>query len=307
MKQFLFISVLTLQFQFCIGQCWASHIFLDFEDSSCLEYLLIDTIQNPNNVWQIGRPQKTVFDEAYLGGQNVLVTDTINHYGTNDTSSFIITSTAGHGFTAPQNVRLSAHFKVDSDSLNDFGLIEFSPDNGITWVTILGDTASCCCSFGGFSPQPEALTGYSSNWPFFVCELASFGPLYNIQSGDTVLYRFSFISDSISDSRDGLMFDWIVYEDGVESVNEFGYQSFNSKAYPNPAIETVTIKVDDPNFTPQQLIIYNSIGTKTVEMFNIQSNIIEIDLNNLAAGLYNYSLISTKKLKISTGKFTVTK
>jgi len=305
MKQLLFISFLILQFQFCFGQ-FDDYMFFDFEDSSNFEYLYIDTIQNPNNLWQIGHPQKTIFDQAYNSGHNVIVTDTINHYVANDTSSFIITSTAGPGFTIPQNVSLSAHFKVDSDSLNDFGRIDFSPDNGITWITILGDTATCCCDIGPSSLFPANFTGYSAEWRFFNCELAAFGPMYNIQYDDTVLYRFSFISDSISDSRDGLMFDWIRYEDGVESIDEFGYKLISSIAYPNPASETLTIKIENPNFAPQRLIIYNSMGTRAIDLINIRSNIVEIDIRDLAAGIYSYSLISAEELKTSRGKFAVT-
>src|SRR5690349_9118432 len=50
--------------------------------------ILFDTT-HLNNIWQIGKPQKTAFDSAY-SPLNVLVTDTINTYPINDTSIFTI-------------------------------------------------------------------------------------------------------------------------------------------------------------------------------------------------------------------------
>ena len=50
---------------------------------------IIDTVNYPNNVWQIGKPQKTVFDSAY-SYPNAIVTDTLNPYPVNDTSVFMI-------------------------------------------------------------------------------------------------------------------------------------------------------------------------------------------------------------------------
>ena len=48
------------------------------------------------------------------------------------------------------------------------------------------------------------------------------------------------------------------------------------------------------------------MGARAIDLINIQSNIVEIDISDLAAGIYSYSLISTEELKTSRGKFTVT-
>src|ERR1700747_2873685 len=77
--------------------------FISFEGTGVNENdtchnLYDDTISNPLNIWQIGSPHKPVFASAYTN-PNVIVTDTANHYPVNDTSSFIISHTAGLGFT----------------------------------------------------------------------------------------------------------------------------------------------------------------------------------------------------------------
>ena len=53
--------------------------YVDFNDKSCLSQFYADTISNPNNIWQIGKPQKKTLDSAY-SGRNALITDTTNYY-----------------------------------------------------------------------------------------------------------------------------------------------------------------------------------------------------------------------------------
>ena len=77
---------------------------LSFDDPSQFSGIDIDTISNPNNSWQVGAPQKSLFTSA-LTPPNVIVTDTINPYLINDTSIFSLTFLAGPGFTNPDNVK----------------------------------------------------------------------------------------------------------------------------------------------------------------------------------------------------------
>src|SRR5262245_57061736 len=111
---------------------------IDFEDTSSLYRLRIDTASNPNNIWQVGAPQKTVFTSAY-SSPNVIVTDTINPYPINDTSSFTIVNIAGAGYVVVHTASLFGQYSVNSDTLTDFGMIEFSPDNGTSWYDIVND------------------------------------------------------------------------------------------------------------------------------------------------------------------------
>ena len=106
----------------------SSFYTLDFEDTAALHHLRIDSVSNLNDIWQVGAPQKTIFTNAY-SNPNVIVTDTINPYPINDTSSFTIVNVAGDGFTYPHTASLIGEYSVNSDTLTDFGTIEFSPDN----------------------------------------------------------------------------------------------------------------------------------------------------------------------------------
>src|SRR4051812_30284690 len=52
------------------------------------KYFYIDSLQT-NNIWQLGKPSKPVFDSAY-SKPLALVTDTLHPYPINNTSSFIV-------------------------------------------------------------------------------------------------------------------------------------------------------------------------------------------------------------------------
>jgi hypothetical protein len=176
----------------------------------------IDIASNPNNVWQVGPPQKTVLSNSF-SSPNVIITDTVNTYPINDTSRFTIESTAIQSSSSVNWTHFNLSFKyfVDSDTLVDFGLIEFSPDNGATWINLINDPAYSSYlewvlnSNVGISPT---LTGSSNTWMDASVNMRDLGVLLDIQPGTTFKWRFSFISDAVQNNRDGLMYDNILLE-----------------------------------------------------------------------------------------------
>ncbi|MBN1186802.1 MAG: hypothetical protein JXB49_31275 [Bacteroidales bacterium] len=157
---------------------------LNFDDNYVLNHLTIDTISNPNNIWQVAAPQKGEFIHAF-SVPNVIITDSVNSYPVNDTSSFIITNVAlGEGFDNQHTVILEGQYFVDSDSLQDYGKIEFSPDNGATWVDLFHDTVPVSEWYWLF--DKPVLTGKSNGWKSFGLNLAPLGAVFDINHGDTV-------------------------------------------------------------------------------------------------------------------------
>lgn len=304
MKQLFLFSLFIAQTPFIFSQYLCDQYAINFEDtSSCTKQLVIDTIANPNNIWQIGKPQKTIFDSAF-SLPNVIVTDTVNSYPVNDTSLFIIKNQeTNYGFVAPHTVILSGHYRVNSDSLNDYGMIEFSPDNGVTWIDLLNDTVYNSYYYWKL-PKP-VLTGNSSGWQDFYVNLARLGPLFNIQIGDTVQYRFTFISDSIADTFDGLTYDNLIFEDWVEGIDELGFDLINSIAFPNPVRKSLTIELSNPNSVLFNLTIYDNLGKQIFTLDNTTERKIQVDTDNFNSGFYHYKLISIKGKKRSWGKFIV--
>jgi hypothetical protein len=88
MKTICSIFILSIVSLFSHGQ--SGVYFIDFDTPwSQAEHITIDTISNPNNIWQIGVPNKPLFNTAY-SVPNVIVTDTINTVPANDTSTFYL-------------------------------------------------------------------------------------------------------------------------------------------------------------------------------------------------------------------------
>jgi hypothetical protein len=143
MKRFLlytFLCCFALQGNAQLNKT-SAEATINFEQNSAFPWFYIyrDTVANPNCVWQIGRPQKPVFDSA-RSYPNAVVTDTLQTYPTNDTSSFILAQGGLYGWGYPSYAGITGWYKVNSDSLTDYGMIEVSVDSGATWINILTDT-----------------------------------------------------------------------------------------------------------------------------------------------------------------------
>jgi hypothetical protein len=246
MKKFLLSFMLSFGAMSSFGQVCVDEMFytFNFENSLEITCLQIDTVSDPNNLWQIGAPQKTLFTSAY-STPNAVVTDLLNPYPINDTSAFIIKMTAnGGGFDMPYNVGISGRYFVDSDTLSDFGKIEFSPDNGASWInlfdSILIDTLNNEYWYWEGTYRPT-LSGNSGGWQIFGVDIAWLGHNLGVTYTDTVWYRFTFISDSVHTGKDGLMYDDLEFENYAWGVDEF--QSNNLIAlHPNPASDQLTIQ-----------------------------------------------------------------
>ena len=267
----LFLSAQSFS-QFC-------NYTLDFEDTISLQNLRIDTTSNPNNIWQVGAPQKNIFTTS-ISSPNVIVTDTINSYPVNDTSSFTIVNIAGFGYTAPHTALLQGEYAVDSDTLTDFGMIEFSPDNGASWYDIVNDTF---ITNHIFMPLGWiTLSGNSGGWQPFYVNLASLGPLFNIQLFDTVLWRFTFISDGVQSNKDGLMFDNMHFEDYVEGLQEVRNDDLIS-ILPNPTSDEIRVHRSKESGNSKIQILN---GTSQILYDNQNFNEESIDVRNLPNGMY---------------------
>ena len=293
-------TIASMLFILFVNIVYAQTYFLiDFEDLSTTQhYLTIDSISNPDNSWQIGKPNKSFFTEAY-SLPNAIVTDTVNSYPMNDSSSFIITHYANYGFVNAHTAVLNGRYRVDSDSLHDFGKIEFSSDNGISWIDLINDTIYPPPIWGGEKP---VLTG-TGNWTFFSVELAHMG--FEFELGDTVFFRFTFISDEIDNHRDGLMFDDIAFGDAVEGIEHSRMNDFDSKIFPNPSNQIITIEFENSNLYPVLLEVFDDTGRIILQKTGGQQGYFEIDISTFRSSCYLYRIVDHSSNRASYGKFIV--
>lgn len=300
MKRILLVLGLIMIFMSTsFAQLFDDWYDLHFDSQFGLQHLTIDTISNPNNIWQIGAPQKTIFNSAY-STPNVLATDTVNEYPINDTSIFYITNVAsGGGFEWPHTVVLAGQYFVNSDTLTDYGKIEFSPDNGTTWIDMLNDTVGY---WYWNSYEKPTLTGNSNQWKSFWVNLAELGHYYGVQDGDTILYKFTFISDGIQTNKDGLMYDDLHFEDWVEGIEEVGYDLIKSKCFPNPVKDELVISFDNNQYSTFDLYIYNMLGSE-IYNYKTNSNSVNLSVSKYQKGTYFYKLVEKTEKKFTVGKF----
>lgn len=305
MKLLILITLFVITPIISIAQWDNPSIYnFNFEDTTHTTYMYRDTITNPDCIWQVGEPQKDIFVDSHLS-DNAILTDTINSYPINDTSSFIIKHEVGSGYFMghePAVVLLSGYYLVDSDTLNDFGKIEFSPNNGIDWVLISNDTTANVATANNTWPTIStfALTGSVVDWTYFEINIIrGLGELYTFSAGDTVQYRFTFISDAIYDDKDGLMFDDIVITDlhggGLNNDKADGVMSF-----PNPFNSSVTIK---PQANAHSFLLYDINGRLVFNKNVNQKKTITINTTSYKPGVYlvvqkdkNGAIINSEKL-----------
>ncbi len=268
---------------------------LNFENDYFTNRVVIDTITSSNNIWRIGHPSKTIFNTAF-SSPNVIVTDTLNSYPVNDTSSFTIIHIAGSGWHLHYpKVDIGGWYYVNSDSLTDFGYIEFSSDKGNTWLHADSSDNNGCCSWGASQELP-IFYGNSNGWKHFYYCLCTSGV---VNMGDTILYRFTFISDSIQSNKDGLMFDNLNFEDWSEGIKEIQNNNLIS-IYPNPVSAKLKVQYTKRS-SNQSVQIHDYIGQV---IYKNQDFIGEtIDTRQLTNGVYFLKYSDTKNYAIK--KFIV--
>lgn len=261
MKKLICILFLAVLIKSPVFSQW--YYTADFDTSTSLPWRL-DTTQ-AGNIWQVGPPQKTIFDSAY-SAPNVIVTDTINPYPINNRSSFSITVTNAMVFNFWYITYLIVDFnhKYDTDSLHDGCFIELSTD-GVMWQNIIyfpflqfvSNSYSASDTITGGIP---AFSGSSNGWQnsqyfFQFCGM----PLII----DSLMFRFTFQSDSANTNKEGWMIDNInVFPNICEGIEENFFHS-EIVLFPNPASNELL--VGGPEFGDKKIKlveIYNVLGEK---------------------------------------------
>lgn len=289
--------LLTMNVLFLYGQpCWNSCILFDEDD--CLGNIIIDSTSSADNIWQVGRPVKPLFNTA-LSPPYVIITDTSNYYPVNNYSAFTIQTLATMGDVYGFRSFTGAYY-VQTDSINDFGRIEFSPDNGTNWIDMINDTTYNVLLWYGLKP---VLTGNSRGWKYFEVLLAEIGSVFNIKLNDTLLFRFTFESDSIADSLGGLMYDNFCFNEFVEGISDVHYTPIRSNGYPNPSSDIFTISFDYQPGELFELAVYDIKSKLLLQENSIRDNKITINTKDLKAGTYVYKLTSHGAQKRAWGKF----
>lgn len=243
------------------------------------EAVYIDTTLT-NNIWQIGRPQKIIFNNS-LTFPNAIVTDTVNFYPTNNTSEFIVKTPNYMG-----GVEMYFRHKYDIDSLQDGGTVLVSLD-GINYVNLLNSPQLFSVS-NFYSPIDSVASLNDIGFSGTVNEWREVGCFWNYPPSDTLWIKFKFESDNNQTNKEGWMIDslYFLYNLGI------GINAINSSSYfisPNPFHERTTIRLRNSLNLPSALTIYDLQG-KIIQSLRVQTNTINLNLQGFKPGVYIFSL-----------------
>lgn len=285
---FVFITAISFgQFQWEIS----------FDNNYYLDRVYNDTVSNPNCIWQVGHPNKTIFTSAY-SIPNSMVTDTLNSVPPNDTSTFYLIHERDN--TQPFHIfLLNFWFQMDGDS-TDYGTIEISPDNQETWINMLNqDTAY---DFIWYESKPT-LKGTTNGWQHFDVNMhawaSGWGTFPVAMTADTIFFRFTYVSDSNATAHDSWIIDDIRIDDWWDGINEIQNNNLITIC-PNPAADKLTI-LRENNFANQTIQIRNITGQVLYTNQNFTGE--TINIRHLDNGVYFLKYSDTKSFAIK--KFVV--
>ncbi len=300
MKRIFFLSAVIFIYISSFSQ---SNIHI--HDTICFEnpyeYVKIDT--SSQNLWQIGIPNKFFFDSAF-SAPNAIVTDTVNFYPINNSSYFdLLIGEFNYPVYYWMSFGVEIKHKFDTDTLNDGCYFTVSFDNGKTWDNVINDS-SCF----GLIPNTTGINLYTINDTLFNGEKGFSGKsnawvttsfFWSLQvtknnqefSGDTVILRFNFISDSIQNNKQGWMIDNIKLISNTDYGDIKAMQNFGDiNIYPNPFTSYTKLYLNK-YYRTVELNIYNIQGQLVESQKYRNRRIINIYRNKLKTGLYFFKII----------------
>ncbi|MCH2213992.1 MAG: T9SS type A sorting domain-containing protein [Flavobacteriales bacterium] len=301
MKTFLVI--------FCILFLFSSSSFSQFfvqdfdtEDPDPWYDALEVSIDSSSTLWQIGQPQKEIFDQA-LSLPNAILTDTLNPYPVADTSTFYCAAPLDEEWGFFGIVAFTWAQKLDIDSL-DGGTVDFSVDGGQTWENAF--TSPFVYNWYGWE-YPEnvdtlanetvVFSGKDSDWQeIWLCYDYS----WLFETSDTLLVRFTFFSDTIPGNADGWMIDNMRLEPTfVHTVGEDPSSASYVNLYPNPVQNKlhIELKKSDQFHIIEELVVFSENG-QVVKHFNRIPTKFFVDVSDLPTGIYEVLVRSNLKSEV---------
>ena len=272
-----------------IAQTGPFYISFDASDTLYQHVIVIDTVNYHHNIWQVGKPNKTVFDSAY-SYSNAIVTDTLNPYPANDTSAFML-KISGNVYDWWVG-GISFYYQLDIDS-GSFGRIDISTDNGSNWTNITSLPGPYWIS------DTPALNVSTTGWRFYKIN-------HSFELCDTFLFRFTFISDSSISAKNGWIIDNISYNYMVESIPQLQNPNLIT-LYPNPSKGNIYIHTDKQPAKDPTIIIYDIRGREVYRTTKPPGNNLTIPI---AIGILpdgTYTLKYSTEDEYCTKQFIITR
>lgn len=248
------------------------------------------------NSWQLGTPSQTILNGAYSGSK-AWSTGLSTSYPNGDTSALF---TPVFAVDNSKCYKLSFYHKFQTDPYVDGGIVEYSTDNAQTWLHLgfwspniqSWYNTPFVTALGG-NPGYPGWSGTQNSWT-----LAERG--VNFWTSGNVIFRFRFASDQFN-SFEGWAIDNFCFEEvtgnpcvtGIETAEVNGLNL--QQNMPNPYTQNTVIEFNVPSSGYAKIVIEDMTGRVVAVpvdgMFDAGSHSIHYHSNDLAPGIYTYSLI----------------
>lgn len=276
--------------------------YFDGQDTSIQNAVIIKLDTSSSNVWQIGPPQKNIFNSAF-STPNSLMTDTINNYPINTTSSF----TFGIRPFQIQGGILVLQWmqQLDMDKGGDGGIIEFSVDSGRTWDNVFNNPF--VYSFYGFNSSNQdtiiatgdySFSGTDSTWRnIWLCYDISW-----LSFTDSLTVRFTMKSDSVNTNKEGWIIDnLLVSQTLIHTITEKKQEKYMEVSpIPTSGIVNISCKKMDSFHIIQELQLLDIRGSILKTWKNVPTKFF-VDISDQDSGVYFLKIktnVKTETIKI---------
>lgn len=253
--------------------------------------LALDSIY-PAHLWQVGAPDKPVFDSAY-SAPFALVTDTLLPYPTGGVDFAEFSFPIDYFGEA---IDLTFMHRMDVDSGQAYGWIEYFNPEASVWVRMGSPGDPWQYGFtefyapeGSVTDSGVVFTGEHQQWNFaefqLIC-IAVFRNDGNRGGMDQMRYRFAFQGTENISGRDGWMIDNVhVHNYGICSgVEELAERQLS--VWPNPVDDALSASLEQGGSAPVEVEITACDGRLVRREWRRASSSISISTKELPDGAY---------------------
>jgi hypothetical protein len=291
MKIILFICLVYMSSENLFSQIKIlTEIEIDFTDPD--SNLTIDTTLN-YNIWEIGQPNKLLFDSAF-SNPFAICTDLNSNYPASNISTFqimVVSELFGSGI-------LKFVHKYETDPGNSGGYIERSYDQGRTWSNLVLDE-NMQENFYTVSDLIDdnipAFSGSSNGWQKVTCYFSWYMLLKKSNpwpdgwglgmngDQDTLLVRFNFKSNELAAEKQGWLIDDIKIQ--IRDVGGFTDQYYQNdySCFFQPESQNIIVHSHNQPEMDYSVLIFDITGRQRMLIPNSPKIINTPSLEN---GLY---------------------
>ena len=278
-------------------------VFIQFNDTIGSDAYKLDSVTGKVNIWHQAVPMKSILGPPALK-DSAMITIADSAYPPNVQSTFTVPLIVN--CKPCIHLLLIGRYWVETDTLNDFGTIQFSPDNGQQWIDLIDDTTIVPISMWTYnSPNPfrPTLSGSSGGWTYFEGDFVDLLSQYDVEVGDTILYRFGFSSDSHHTGHDGLAYEYLRFDQQYVFTSILENEVDQINIYPNPVNDLVTIENPVSNQT-MVIELFDSHGNNILRG-KLDTGRNKFDLSSYPSGAYIYRVFSITDSQQKTGKIII--